>query len=169
MRRAVKSTSMSVAMNETMPNMGFGFDCGTEERAIGGGGVLYGGSVGGNQWYSSHSIQLAPSRSDDKLQYLDLDLEHPASNAAQLPVGSGGDVAAVKEQQPIRKPQKVPNALFAKGPPPAGGASVAAAATAESASGRGIVYKKVDFVKTEAFKLTRQDAELNRAGNRPKE
>lgn len=33
----------------------------------------------------------------------------------------------------------------------------------------GIVYKSVDFIKTEAFMRTRQDAELSRAKNRSKE
>lgn len=33
----------------------------------------------------------------------------------------------------------------------------------------GVVYKKVDFVKTEAFIRTRQDAEMARAKNRSKE
>lgn len=36
-------------------------------------------------------------------------------------------------------------------------------------AGSGIVYKSVDFIKTEAFMRTRQDAELNRAKNRLKE
>lgn len=38
-----------------------------------------------------------------------------------------------------------------------------------TAAGSGIVYKSVDFIKTEAFMRTRQDAELNRAKNRLKE
>lgn len=37
------------------------------------------------------------------------------------------------------------------------------------ATSSGIVYKSVDFIKTEAFMRTRQDAELNRAKNRLKE
>lgn len=37
------------------------------------------------------------------------------------------------------------------------------------AASSGIVYKSVDFIKTEAFMRTRQDAELNRAKNRLKE
>lgn len=40
-------------------------------------------------------------------------------------------------------------------------------ATPGSASG--IVYKSVDFIKTEAFKRTRQDAEMSRLKNRSKE
>lgn len=44
---------------------------------------------------------------------------------------------------------------------------VSAATTTAAASG--IVYKSVDFIKTEAFMRTRQDAELNRAKNRLKE
>lgn len=36
-------------------------------------------------------------------------------------------------------------------------------------AGSGIVYKSVDFIKTKAFELTRQDAENNRAKNRLKE
>lgn len=45
-------------------------------------------------------------------------------------------------------------------------------ATGEAIAGAtnsGIVYKSVDFIKTEAFMRTRQDAELNRAKNRVKE
>lgn len=54
------------------------------------------------------------------------------------------------------------------------GANVLNSATASGGvtnppTASGIVYKSVDFIKTEAFMRTRQDAELARAKNRSKE
>lgn len=58
----------------------------------------------------------------------------------------------------------VANPLSIISPGVGGGGSSSNATTAS-----GIVYKSVDFVKTEAFMRTRQDAEMARAKNRSKE
>lgn len=49
------------------------------------------------------------------------------------------------------------------------GASLATSGNVNPPTSSGIVYKSVDFIKTEAFMRTRQDAELTRAKNRSKE
>lgn len=51
---------------------------------------------------------------------------------------------------------------------PLGSISISGAVT-NPPTASGIVYKSVDFVKTEAFMRTRQDAEMARAKNRSKE
>lgn len=51
--------------------------------------------------------------------------------------------------------------------PGGGGGGSSSISNAPTASG--IVYKSVDFIKTEAFMRTRQDAEMARAKNRSKE
>lgn len=85
-------------------------------------------------------MMAAASRSDDKLQYLDLD--HSVA-----PSGSSHNLAVSKVAQQLEAPSIVSSAVSAAGRQPSG-------------SGKGIVYKTVDFVKTEAFKRTRQDAEI---------
>lgn len=81
-------------------------------------------------------------RNDDKLQYLDL------------------DHSSTPQRQPPRKlsASSIGNLFTIQRPPE----------VEASGSERGIVYKTVDFVKTEAFKMVRQDAE-NRAANRSKD
>ncbi|XP_059612951.1 protein daughter of sevenless [Phlebotomus argentipes] len=84
-------------------------------------------------------------RKEDKLQYLDLDhsstpQRHPPR---KLSASSIGNLFTIQR----------PPEVSAEG----------------SGSERGIVYKTVDFVKTEAFKMVRQDAEQNRAANRSKD
>lgn len=49
------------------------------------------------------------------------------------------------------------------------GTSLASGSVVNPPTASGIVYKSVDFIKTEAFMRTRQDAELARAKNRSKE
>lgn len=58
----------------------------------------------------------------------------------------------------------VANPLSITSPGSGGSSSISNAPTAS-----GIVYKSVDFIKTEAFMRTRQDAEMARAKNRSKE
>ncbi|XP_055686754.1 protein daughter of sevenless [Lutzomyia longipalpis] len=86
-------------------------------------------------------------RNDDKLQYLDL------------------DHSSTPQRQPPRKlsASSIGNLFTIQRPPEV------AAEAATGGSERGIVYKTVDFVKTEAFKMVRQDAEMSRAANRSKD
>lgn len=110
--------------------------------------------LGGGGRQSAHVAQL--SHSDDKLQYLDLDHTN-----GPLPVRLESNVVASASAHNIHVAT-----------PALPGLGQAAAAikhstsehtTVASSSGRGIVYKTVDFVKTDAFNRTRQDAEINRA------
>ncbi|GAB0100597.1 Protein daughter of sevenless [Sergentomyia squamirostris] len=93
---------------------------------------------------------------EDKLQYLDLD--HSSTTS----------VSTTEPRNPPRKlsASSIGNSLTLQRPPENTGAAAAASGdTGEN----GIVYKTVDFVKTQAFKMVRQDAEMSRAGNRSKD
>ena len=132
---------------------------------------------------SRQSLQMTPSRSDDKLQYLDLDHTNGAPEPSIRNFGSasaqnilitshgGGTMPmpsikhSISEHNsntgPLRWVAGSSSALTAA-------AAVQPPTASRDNSGRGIVYKTVDFVKTEAFNRTRQDAEMNRASNKDK-
>lgn len=193
-----------------------------------------GSGIDGNRSKSRSSVFLAASRSEDKLQYLDLD--HTSAGADQLmEVGrvernpgsvsvhnihlggpvvppsmvgggssvavastvaaatlSGGGGAMLTTSNMMKHSMSEQNSLALGGSGSFSGVSVGSGgaasvagsvasvgsssgggvglggAIASGSSGRGIVYKTVDFVKTQAFNRTRQDAEMNRAVNKDK-
>lgn len=92
---------------------------------------------------SRTSLQITPSRSDDTLQYLDLD--HTNGTSPPLP-------QYLSSAFSIHSTSNVP----------APSLDSRLVGVDSIGSERGIVYKTVDFVKTEAFNRTRQDAEMNR-------
>lgn len=153
---------------------------------------------------NSNSLQKTPSRSDDKLQYLDLDLDHTSAGTAAVVAPTrpesirklssvsahnihavAGHTAGLPSLATIKHSISEHDALGG-GAGQHGGASatngflgsasstatlssvVGGGGNAAASSGRGIVYKTVDFVKTDAFNRTRQDAEMSRASNKDK-
>lgn len=134
------------------------------------------GSLRTSLFLGRQSLHMAHlSHSDDKLQYLDLDHTNgqppgrPESISRNIGSASAHNIHAAAHVVGLPPPSLATTTASIKhsmsentsiGP--------AAGAGASSNSGRGIVYKTVDFVKTEAFNRTRQDAEMNRASNKDK-
>lgn len=125
-----------------------------------------------------------PTHTDDKLQYLDLDHttghQHPHSQHQQqsrpesirsvgsasahnihvgLPATAAAGAGASQLSLSSMKHSISEHNAMGSG---SGGGNNGPSAGASS-SGRGIVYKTVDFVRTEAFNRTRQDAEMSRS------
>lgn len=91
---------------------------------------------------------LISSKSEDKLQYLDLD--HSSS--------------------PKKPVFVMPSSSTSTGPRHKRNISTTSSTSLFGGGDKsGTVYKTVDFLKTEAFKLIRNEAELNRATNRLKD
>lgn len=91
---------------------------------------------------------LISSKSEDKLQYLDLDhSSSPQKSVFVMPASSTST-----------GPRHKRNA-----------SAISSTSLFSGGDASGTVYKTVDFLKTEAFKLIRQDAELNRTTNRLKD
>lgn len=128
---------------------------------------LFGRQLRGDEERSSGSMTprrpMGPflTHSDDKLQYLDLDHSNPAHGLAapSRPESLRSMGSASTQNIPSGAASAAQLALFAS-IKHSESSTMPGAAT--SSSGRGIVYKTVDFVKTEAFNRTRQDAEMNR-------
>lgn len=121
------------------------------------------------------SLQMTPSRSDDKLQYLDLDHTNgPLPSARPEPIRNTSSTSAQNIHAAVvglpamhHTTQTMIKHSISEHNTAASSGGGSGSGTAEG-SGRGIVYKTVDFVKTEAFNRTRQDAEMNRASNKDK-
>lgn len=105
------------------------------------------------------SAQVAQlSHSEDKLQYLDLDHTN-----GPLPVRLGSNVVGSASVHNIHVATPALPGLTQTAVAIKHSTSEHTTVAPSSSSGRGIVYKTVDFVKTDAFNRTRQDAEINRA------
>lgn len=101
-------------------------------------------------------------RQNSKLEYLDLDHSNPPE------ICKNGATSASVADLPSYLPHSNKNTLTASSR--SSGLDAAQSTYGNtSVIASGIVYKSVDFIKTQAIMRTRQDAELNRAKNRQKE
>lgn len=121
------------------------------------------------------SLQMTPSRSDDKLQYLDLDhtgapLPPRPESIRSVTSTSAQNIHAVMHVVGLpMPPPPVPQIKHsASEHVTLGTAAGPGSSSGHTTSAQNTVYKTVDFVKTEAFNRTRQDAEMNRAVNKDK-
>lgn len=130
-------------------------------------------------------IQVATGRQPGVLEYFDLDHSNPppicnnsstsvstsnlnaqASGSAWQPNNLSHRLSAVSiSSSAVFGNQNAANVAELAANPVSGNSLASGGVTNPS----GIVYKSVDFIKTEAFMRTRQDAELARAKNRSKE
>lgn len=121
---------------------------------------------------------LASGRQIGKLDYFDLDPSNappickntnPSISTSDLSsIPTHQKVAAIRHSGFVSAPSTSDNST-ATGTLKRATLNDPVSAAPSTAAASGIVYKKVDFIKTDAFMRTRQDAELNRAKNRLKE
>lgn len=106
------------------------------------------------------------SKQIHKLEYFDLDHSNPPPICKNTNTSaSTSNLASHIDQSSVQNITKR-HTISKTQPDVIAGSSTNANAVVAST---GIVYKSVDFIKTQAFMRTRQDAELNRAKNRLKD